>query len=202
MMPLLAALATVAAAGAPPVGIYTNEEQVEFARAKGVAEPRWLGLEVKQAGGERQLLWVDAYGQPMPAPDGIKLEVDGTGLRALTPDGTALALLPARQFLCWASVPKLAPKADGSVDWWFKTGLPIHDRGGRLSLDTGEAGAPRFALRMRNVVFPEPPNRPSLVLYVHGDDAVRALSYAWADPEAKRLGVNLRSMQASCTLQD
>jgi hypothetical protein len=42
--------------------------------------------------------------------------------------------------------------------------------------------------------------RPSLVLYVHGADADNAIAYGWADPAAKRVGINLRSMQGSCTL--
>jgi len=120
------------------------------------------------------------------------------GLEMKMPDGTLLDLLRARMFRCWASLPR----KDAKADWWFKSNVMLHDRGGRALLETDEAEPQRFVIRMRNVVFPEPPNRPSLVLYVHSEDPVRAISYAWADPEAKRLGINLRTMQASCSLQE
>jgi hypothetical protein len=126
--------------------------------------------------------------------------VDARGLTMRLPDGRGLALLRARPWRCWAAVPKRAAKADGSADWWFKAGMPIHDRGGRLVVETDEPEPQRYVLRMRNVIFPEPPNQPSLVLYVHAEDPVRALSYGWADPEARRLGINLRRIQASCSL--
>jgi hypothetical protein len=38
-----------------------------------------------------------------------------------------------------------------------------------------------------------------LTLYVHDGDAKRALSYAWAEEDAGRIGLNLRWLQASCT---
>jgi hypothetical protein len=56
---------------------------------------------------------------------------------------------------------------------------------------------------MRNVVWAQGPNRPSVVLYVHTpDDPDRAAAYSWADPDAKRIGINLRWMQASCTIDE
>ena len=68
----------------------------------------------------------------------------------------------------------------------------------------GEAGVKPVVLRMRNVTWSgsaRSTNRPSLVLYVHTvDDPDHAVSYVWSDPGAARLGVNLRWMQASCTV--
>lgn len=202
MIGALAGLAAGALAGVLP-GTYTNEEQVEFARAKGAALPPWVGVEVRrEADGALGMMAVDAHGQTGAADAGWAPTVTADGLALVLKDGTAVTLLRARAFRCWASIPKRVAKADGSPDWWFKAGLAVHDRGGRLAVATDEAVPQRFSLRMRNVVFPEPPNRPSLVLYVHGDDPVRALSYAWADPDAKRVGINLRTVQASCSLAE
>ena len=79
--------------------------------------------------------------------------------------------------------------------------LKLHDQGGRVLFGGGDTGAPPVVLRMRNVVWPSGPNKPSLVLYVHKPETPdRAESYSWADPEAKRIGINLRWMQASCTV--
>jgi hypothetical protein len=238
--------AALALLGALLPGVYTNEEQVEFARAAGKPLPVWVGVEVRRAdNGSLRLLTIDAFGQPgaedqamtlTPDPDGgawvqtgrcrrhfvpdssgslANDRTEGTcaspaaltaiapgGLTMVLKDGTPLELLRARPFRCWAAIPRQAPKPDGSTDWWFRANLPLHDRGGRLALETDEPSPQRFSLRMRSVVFPEPPNRPSLVLYVHEEDPVRASSYSWADPEAKRIGINLRRVQASCTLGD
>ncbi|QMW24165.1 hypothetical protein [Sandaracinobacteroides saxicola] len=124
-------------------------------------------------------------------------------------DGAFIDLRRARAFRCWASIPRAAKKADpgsgagagGSEDWWFKSGLMLHDQGGRVLAETDDAEPRRFVLRMRNVVWPTGTNQPSLVLYVHRpEEPDKAISYSWADPEAKRVGINLRVMQASCSL--
>jgi hypothetical protein len=125
--------------------------------------------------------------------------VTQAGLAMRMTDGTILELQRARAFKCWASIPRKALK-DGKPDWWFKSGLMLHDRGGRVVAKTDEAAPQAFTLRMRNVVWPTGNNAPSLVLYVHGDDPDHAISYSWADPAAKRVGINLRSFQGSCTL--
>ncbi|OYQ30140.1 hypothetical protein CHU93_06730 [Sandarakinorhabdus cyanobacteriorum] len=81
----------------------------------------------------------------------------------------------------------------------FAANLVTHDAGGRVV--SAVDGAPAVELRLRNVVWPPPSqNRPSLVLYVHTPDQPnRAVSYSWADPAAKLIGINLRWVQGSCT---
>ena len=125
--------------------------------------------------------------------------VTAAGLAMKMADGTTLELLRSRAFKCWASIPRKALK-DGKPDWWFKPELMLHDAGGRVTATTDEAVPQSFTLRMRNVVWPSGNNAPSLVLYVHGNDPDHAISYSWADPAAKRVGINLRTFQGSCTL--
>ncbi len=101
----------------------------------------------------------------------------------------------ARPFKCWLSIKK----KDGSFT--FHPNVKVHDQGGRAWIDAEEAVHPRVGIKIRNVVWPYGNNRPSLVLYVYqGDDADRAVSYAWTTPEADRIGINLRFVQGSCTL--
>ena len=131
----------------------------------------------------------------------------GPGLMTLTPAGMAMKsadgavrdMQRGRGFKCWASIPRNVLK-DGKPDWWFKQGLMLHDAGGRVTVTTDDAVPQSFTLRMRNVVWPNGNNAPSLVLYVHGNDPDHAIAYSWADPLAKRVGINLRTMQGSCTL--
>jgi hypothetical protein len=99
----------------------------------------------------------------------------------------------ARRFECWMTVMQ----RDG--EWTFRRGLEVHDQGGMVWLSTDEEDPQQAGIKMRNVNWPYGTNRPSLVLYAHRPGEARAVSYAWADPTAKRLGINLRWMQASCT---
>ena len=100
----------------------------------------------------------------------------------------------ARRFECWMT----AMQRDG--EWTFRRGLEIYDQGGMVWLETEEEVPQQVGIKMRNVRWPYGNNRPSLVLYAYRPDEDRAVSYAWADPSAQRIGINLRWMQASCTL--
>jgi len=100
----------------------------------------------------------------------------------------------ARRFECWMT----AMQRDG--EWTFRRGLEIYDQGGTVWLETEEEAPQQVGIKMRNVRWPYGNNRPSLVLYAYRPDEDRAVSYAWADPSAQRIGINLRWMQASCTL--
>ena len=100
----------------------------------------------------------------------------------------------ARQFECWMT----ATQRDG--DSTFRRGLTVHDQGGTIWMKTEEDAPQQVGIKLRNVRWPYGRNRPSLVLYAHKPDQDKAVSYAWADPSAQRIGINLRWMQASCTL--
>lgn len=102
--------------------------------------------------------------------------------------------LKARRFECWMT----GMQRDGK--WTFRRGLEIYDQGGMVWLTTDEPDPQTVGIKMRNVTWPYGSNRPSLVLYAHRPGEDRAVSYAWADPSAERIGINLRWMQASCTL--
>lgn len=188
----------------PPAGTYSNEEQVYFAREGGETPPPLLFLKVGEDGTVTQ---VDAFGAPMgAAPPQLTLTPSERGLKGGMPDTPMLDLRRARAASCWVAIRKDAPKADGSEDWAYAPSLAIHDQGGRARFGGGESGAPEVILRIRHVVWPKAAEGqvqrgPNLVLYIHRPDAPdRAEAYAWADDGANRIGINLRWMQASCTL--
>jgi hypothetical protein len=117
--------------------------------------------------------------------------------------GVPHKLRKARGFSCWTAVLRGAQHGDsgqGNSSWQFQRGGWIHDQGGELTLTTDETPARSFYLRLRQVEWPYGTNRPSLTLYVHEAGNPRALSYSWADEGASRVGINLRWLQASCTL--
>jgi hypothetical protein len=117
-------------------------------------------------------------------------------------NGQVSQLRRARPASCWVAIRKDKSRADGKEDWLFLRDVKLNDQGGRARAGGGDSGAQEVVIRMRNVVWPQPTtNKPSLVLYVHKPDQPdRAESYVWADPGAARIGINLRWMQASCTI--
>ena len=131
-------------------------------------------------------------------------QIDAVTKESLTlrlADGTRTILKRSRPVECWAAVLKREKKEDGRADWLFVQKLALHDQGGRVRFGGGDSGADEIVLRMRTVHWPLPSkNRPSMVLYIHKTNPDRAESYSWADIQASRLGINLRWMQASCTI--
>ena len=198
----LALLAAPVVATAVPLlpGTYTNEEEVYFDKeAKRPAAP-WLGISVDAAG---KISFVDIYSNAVGATayKGLVPSATAGRVRITLNDGRVTELRRARTATCWGAAPKAAKKADGSDDWAGARDLKLHDQGGRVRFGGGTTSAPAVVLRMRNVIWPSGPSRPSLVLYVHKADAPeKAVSYSWADPSAKMIGINLRWMQASCTI--
>jgi hypothetical protein len=194
---MLAALALLAAL---VPGIYTNEDDHYFARERGdAAIPAWTGIEVAADGRWRRIDWLGNALSDWAAgdPPGL-VERDGR-ISLHTASGQNTIVRRGELFTCWISTLKHARKPDGKEDWTFAANLKTHDQGGRVT--SAAEGAPAVVLRLRNVVWPpSASNRPSLVLYVHTpDEPNRAVSYSWADPAAKLIGINLRWVQGSCT---
>lgn len=204
---LVAAALAMSASAAQADEIYSNEEEIYFAGEAGRPAPPWLGLRVREASGPLAFAAVDRFGAAAAATPGLFVTRTAPDrLSARWPDGRTSELRRARGFTCWMAIRKDGAPADatGEAAWEFRRGLRLHDQGGRARGGGGASGAPEAILRMRNVVWPPGnPNRPSLVLYVHRpDDPERAVSYSWADPAARLIGINLRWMQGSCTLDE
>ena len=71
---------------------------------------------------------------------------------------------------------------------------------GRVTTATDKSGLRRL-LRLCNIIWLAGSNRQSVVLDVHSGDRERAESHAWADHGGRCVGMNLRSLQTSCTLE-
>ncbi len=132
----------------------------------------------------------------------VTTTINRFALTEISEGGTKTELRRSRPVTCWSAISKTTKKADGSDDWYFARNVQIHDQGGRALIGKDVADVKPLVIRMRNVVWPAGnSNRPSLVMYIHSpDEPDKALSYVWADPGAARIGINLRWMQASCTV--
>lgn len=103
--------------------------------------------------------------------------------------------IKARRFECW-----IAALERNGEDWTFESGIEVWDQGGTATVTTDEDEPQTVRIKLRNVRWPTGNNRNSFVLYAYKGDSDRAESYAWGEPTAERLALNLRWMQASCTL--
>ena len=101
----------------------------------------------------------------------------------------------ARAWTCWMAVPR-----EGKADsWFYASGLTIADQGGEAWVKTDDALPREFGYRLRQVQWPAGANQNALTLYVLRRGEPKAAAYAWADPKATRIGLNLRWMQGSCS---
>jgi hypothetical protein len=201
---VILALPILLAASAPDAflpGVYSNEEQVYFEKEAGRAAPPWLSLRIDDKG---KITAIDAFGQLVASPGKLDMSRDGFDLNVKFGDGRITRLRRARPVSCWSAIKKQTKTPEGKDDWLFVKQVKLHDQGGRALIGDGLADVKPVVLRMRYVTWAgskNASNRPSLVLYVHtSDDPDHAVSYVWADPGAARIGVNLRWMQASCTV--
>jgi len=122
--------------------------------------------------------------------------IDETGAVVFgNPQSIPHQLRRSTAFTCWIAVPRQAP----GEGWFYARNLAIHDQGGEVWVTTDEAAPRTFGFRMRNVRWPSGPNADALTLYVHAERGAPAISYAWASPEATRIGINLRTLQGSCS---
>jgi hypothetical protein len=195
-------LGCCAAAPAPLAsGLYTNEEQVYFDKEAKHPAPPWTAIRVEAD----VVTPVDAYGVPVVGSiNAAQLRMVGKDRAELRfADGQKSELRRARQVTCWVAVRKDKAKADGGEDWLFQSGVKLHDQGGRARVGGGDSGAQPVIIRVRNVTWDKgSTNSPVITLYIHKpENPDRAESYSWAAPDSSRIGINLRWVQAGCTVE-
>jgi hypothetical protein len=186
-------------------GIYSNEEEVYFdTLAERPAAP-WTAIEVTNHPEYYTINFVDAFGKPLmfgpPRPEFAQTSTERVTFTMR--DGRTTELRRARPVTCWVAIRKEKPKADGSEDWYFQSGVKLHDQGGRAIVGGGDTGAQAAMIRVRNVTWDKgSTNAPVVSLYVHKpENWDRAESYSWAAPDSARVGINLRWMQTGCAIE-
>jgi hypothetical protein len=113
----------------------------------------------------------------------------------------------ARIFQCHADVPGVGGGRDEPFDRYDH--IELHDKGGTHWFTTRDAEARQIGLSLQAVtwhVLNEANgnfNRNSLVIYVVeklADGSVKEHGYAFTEPEAERIGVNLKWMLVNCSV--
>ncbi|HEY6894454.1 MAG TPA: hypothetical protein VI258_09820 [Rhodanobacteraceae bacterium] len=106
-----------------------------------------------------------------------------------------------RWFTGWAAINGGGPKADAaSRDWHMDRTLRIGSEGGRYPLKWRDGNASGYSLVLERLTYREG-NVPVLKLSVVADADASTLAYAWANPEATRIGINLGWVQVGLDLE-
>lgn len=100
-----------------------------------------------------------------------------------------------RWFGGWAAINGAGPKAGAeSTDWHMDRTLKLGSEGGRYALKWRDGAPSGFSLALERLTFRDG-NVSVLKLSVVDDADGRTLAYAWANPEATRIGINLGWVQ-------
>lgn len=99
-----------------------------------------------------------------------------------------------RWFGGWAAINGAGPQAKAdSRDWHMHRDLRIGSEGGRVDVDFRDGQASGYSLLLETLVVQDG-ELPLLKLSIV-DSAGQVIAYAWSDPDAQRIGINLGWIQ-------
>ena len=131
-------------------------------------------------------------------------ELDEAGTRLAEDNPFPYQLSRARVFECYVDIPGVAGGRDEPFERYPIEEL--HDQGGMHWFTTRD-GERELGINLRNVVWPMNNEvgaftRNSLVMSVleRVDGEVVEISYGWTEPQAKRIGLNLKQLLVNCFL--
>lgn len=100
-----------------------------------------------------------------------------------------------RWYSGWAAINGAGPDArPESTDWHMNQDLRIGNEGGRAALKWRDGHNSGYSLELERATYRDG-NVPVVKLSVIEDASGRAIAYAWANPEATRIGINLGWLQ-------
>lgn len=101
----------------------------------------------------------------------------------------------------WAAVKRAGPgAATEDRDWLGMRGLRLHDAGDQIRLRGEDGKELPYRIELARLTY-EQTQVPVLTLRVLEAESGRLIAYAWGEPGAKRIGINLGWLQAGFTLK-
>ena len=101
-----------------------------------------------------------------------------------------------RTYAGWVAVNGAGPSAAAdSGDWHMDRSMRLGSEGGRSPVRFRDGTPSGYSLQLERLTYRDG-NVPVLKLSVVADADGRTLAYAWTDPEAARIGINLGWIQA------
>jgi len=126
--------------------------------------------------------------------DGDKLRVVTVADQARGADAATVAQR-VRWFGGWDAINSAGPKAVAeNNDWHLRRDLRLHSEGGRVALQWRDGAPSGYTLELARLTYRES-NTEVLRLAVVEDATGKTLAYVWADPDARRIGLNLGWLQ-------
>lgn len=117
------------------------------------------------------------------------------------PDGEPYRLLKCRFFRGWIQYPMDHIRKD-SV--YFCSSLTLHDQGGTARLRFPDGSTGEYTIELTQLVHSRRTPILKLAVYTESPEQLhwnsRAVAYSWADPAARRIGINIRKVVSGWTL--
>lgn len=164
---------------------------------QGVATPAGLAVKTDLATCASLVPGIGASAALLP----LEIEHDGEWLRVRLYTDQARgpeARIDARRlrrFTGWAAINGAGPNAKvESGDWHMNRDLRIDNEGGRARLAWRDGKPSGYSLELSRMTYRDG-NVPVLKLSIIDDANGRSMVYAWADPQATRIGINLGWVQ-------
>jgi hypothetical protein len=104
-------------------------------------------------------------------------------------------LTRCRTFKGWFAIRKEEEKEE---KYDFVGNLTLHDQGWRKRVVRSDGTPTPYTVELSQVIFEKRINVMKLAIYEEGTE--RAITYNWTNPEAERIGINLRYLQVGLTL--
>lgn len=105
-----------------------------------------------------------------------------------------------RPFKGWVAIVKDGTDRNNiqDSDYVFIPDLKLHDQGVKKRIVRPDGTVTPYSFELSQVVFQK--RTPVMKLAIYEDGKPKALSYTWTNPEAERIGINLRWVQVGLTL--
>jgi hypothetical protein len=114
--------------------------------------------------------------------------------------GTHHKLQRVRWFEGWA-VLRVAETGDDKKDYEAIRGLRLHDQGQMLPLIRPNGERTKYSLQISRLTE-QSTKTPVMVFKLFEEGKPQAISYSWTQPDASRIGINLRWFQSGFTLKN
>ncbi|MEP6484420.1 MAG: hypothetical protein ABJB01_08215, partial [Rudaea sp.] len=138
----------------------------------------------------------------------LKLSFDGDVLTTVTFSDRArgadasIAARRVRWFAGWSAINGAGPKAKtDSNDWHSRTDLRASSEGGKIPIHWRDGAASGYSIELVRRTYAER-KLSVLQLNVIEDGSGQVVDYAWADPTASIIGINLGWLQVGLTLDN
>jgi len=97
-------------------------------------------------------------------------------------------------FSGWAAINGAGPNAPANNDWHMNRAMQLGNEGGRAALTWRDGRPSGYSLTLERVTYRDG-NVPVLKLSIIDDASGQGIAYAWANPEATQIGINLGWVQ-------